>query len=98
LYDIDGDGVISEGDLRKLLEMLVGKTMSPSTIDAVIAVTLAEADKDRDGRISYEDFEQVGVPSANGMHASLQFLSPAPASAIMMKPEPPFRLCCHHGS
>jgi len=66
LYDIDGDGVISEGDLRKLLGMLVGKTMSPSTIDAVIAVTLAEADKDRDGRISYEDFEQVCGHSAFG--------------------------------
>ena len=65
LYDIDGDGMISPSDLKKLLEIMVGKAMSPATMEAVIESTLQEADCDKDGKISYEDFEQslsqVGV-------------------------------------
>jgi serine/threonine-protein phosphatase 2B regulatory subunit len=59
LYDVDGDGAISEADLRVVLEMIVGASMPPPTVAQVISMTIASADKDGDGRISFEDFEQV---------------------------------------
>jgi serine/threonine-protein phosphatase 2B regulatory subunit len=62
---VDGDGWISEGDLRKLLGLLAGKALSPNAVAAVVARTLADADADRDGRISFEDFVQVrALPGA----------------------------------
>jgi len=42
-----------------VLDMMVGKTMSPSAAAAVVQKTMEEADLDQDGRISFEDFEQV---------------------------------------
>ena len=57
LYDVDGDGSISEADLRSLLGLIVGSAMTPAAMSEVVARTLAAADADGDGRISFEDFE-----------------------------------------
>ena len=59
MFDVDGDGVISALDLRRILDMMVGKSLSPETAAAVVSRTLEEADADNDGRISFEDFDQV---------------------------------------
>lgn len=59
LYDVDEDGAISRADLTKLLGMMVGRSMTPEQMATVVNMTLEEADRDGDGRISFEDFERV---------------------------------------
>jgi Ca2+-binding EF-hand superfamily protein len=56
VFDCDADGFITGDDLRKMLQMMAGKSLSPSGVDAVIERTLLETDMDRDGRISLADF------------------------------------------
>ena len=59
LFDVDGDGFVTVEDLAKLLDLLVGQSISPQTREEIIRRTIAEADEDRDGRISYDDFSLV---------------------------------------
>lgn len=58
LFDVDEDGFISEADLRACVDLMVGKTISPSNAAAIVAHTLSSADVDGDGRISFDDFAQ----------------------------------------
>jgi serine/threonine-protein phosphatase 2B regulatory subunit len=58
LFDADGDGVLSRDDLRQLATLMVGRTVSPSALDALVEKTMVEADRDGDGQISFGDFEQ----------------------------------------
>ncbi len=59
LYDIDGDGFITRADLVRLLELLVGTSMSGEAIALAADKTLQQADVDGDGRISADDFASV---------------------------------------
>ena len=59
LFDVDGDGFVTRADLAKSMDLLVGTSISPQTRDEIIRRTIAEADADGDGRISFEDFSQV---------------------------------------
>lgn len=59
LYDVDEDGAISRADLTKLLSMMVGRSMTAEQMGTVVSMTMEEADRDGDGRISFEDFERV---------------------------------------
>ena len=59
LFDMDGDGHISRDDLCALLALTVGTAILPATVEEIISRTIAGADADGDGRISFEDFEQV---------------------------------------
>jgi serine/threonine-protein phosphatase 2B regulatory subunit len=62
LYDVDGDGYINDADLHAVLRMIAGKAVQPAGVaDEVVARTMAAADRDGDGRISFEDFDAVRV-------------------------------------
>lgn len=61
LFDVDKDDYISVEDLNKVLGLMVGTEMSPAALAAVVAATMEAADIDRDGRISYDDFEAVSA-------------------------------------
>lgn len=65
LYDVDEDGAISRADLTKLLSMMVGRSMTAEQMASVVTMTMEEADRDGDGRISFEDFERVRCVSAS---------------------------------
>ena len=56
IYDMNGDGFISNGDLFKCLKMLVGENLTDIQIQQLADKTLIAADKDMDGKISYEEF------------------------------------------
>jgi len=59
MFDMDGDGYITRPDLLKLLDLMVGRSMTPEAVEQILAQTMAEADADGDGRISFDDFEQA---------------------------------------
>ena len=56
IYDIDGDGFITNGELFNVLKMIIGNSFSDDQLQQVVDKTIIEADKDRDGKISYEEF------------------------------------------
>jgi serine/threonine-protein phosphatase 2B regulatory subunit len=56
VFDFDGDGYVSEADLRATLAMMCGSAPAAASVDAIVAKTLAQCDEDGDGRISLLDF------------------------------------------
>jgi len=59
IYDMDGDGYISNGELFQVLKMMVGDNLNEVQLQQIVDKTILEADIDRDGKISYEEFRQM---------------------------------------
>ena len=56
IYDMNNDGYISNGDLFKVLKMMVGSNLTDVQIQQLVDRTILQADKDFDGMISYPEF------------------------------------------
>lgn len=56
IYDINNDGYITNGDLFKTLQILVDDNLTDVQLQQLVDRTLLAADKDMDGKISYEEF------------------------------------------
>ena len=56
---MDGDGFISNGELFQVLKMMVGDNLNEVQLQQIVDKTILEADLDRDGRISYEEFKAM---------------------------------------
>jgi serine/threonine-protein phosphatase 2B regulatory subunit len=56
---MDGDGYISNGELFQVLKMMVGDNLNEVQLQQIVDKTILEADIDRDGKISYEEFRQM---------------------------------------
>lgn len=65
VYDIDADGFISNGDLFTTLKMMVSDKLSDVQLQQLVDRTIAQADLDGDGLLSFEEFrrvvEQLGI-------------------------------------
>lgn len=57
VYDIDRDGYISNGELFIVLKMMVGSNLKDQQLQQIVDKTIMEADKDGDGKISFEEFQ-----------------------------------------
>ena len=56
IYDTNGDGYISNGDLFYSLKILTGINLNDIQLQQVVDRTIILADKDLDGKISFEEF------------------------------------------
>ncbi|KAJ8046074.1 Calcineurin subunit B type 2 [Holothuria leucospilota] len=56
IYDMDKDGFISNGELFQVLKMMAGSNLKDSQLQQIVDKTIFNADKDGDGKISYEEF------------------------------------------
>lgn len=68
---MDGDGFISNGELFQVLKMMVGsvrilnkisinfKNLTETQLQQIVDKTIIQADKDRDGKISFDEFVQA---------------------------------------
>ncbi|PAA49736.1 hypothetical protein BOX15_Mlig030324g1 [Macrostomum lignano] len=54
LFDADGDGFLSPAELRQVM-LNLGERLTKEEVDAMIE----EADTDRDGQVSYEEFARI---------------------------------------
>lgn len=61
IYDIDQDGFISNGELFQVLKTMVGNNLTEKQLQEVVDKTILYADKDGDGKISYEEFCDVSI-------------------------------------
>lgn len=59
VYDIDRDGYISNGELFIVLKMMVGSNLKDQQLQQIVDKTIMEADLDKDGKISFEEFTKV---------------------------------------
>ncbi|GET88440.1 calcineurin B subunit, putative [Leishmania tarentolae] len=73
MYDIDGDGRISNRDLFQMLSIMVGANLSQMQLQQIVDKTFIEADIDRDGYITFEEFEALAVNSDFGDRLNLHF-------------------------
>ncbi|TRY81604.1 hypothetical protein DNTS_031000 [Danionella cerebrum] len=56
IYDMDKDGYISNGELFQVLKMMVGSNLKDTQLQQIVDKTIINADRDGDGRISFEEF------------------------------------------
>lgn len=56
VYDTDGDGFISNGDLFASLKLFTGENLNDVQIQQAVDRTMISADKDLDGKISFDEF------------------------------------------
>jgi len=56
IYDIDKDGYISNGELFQVLKMMVGSNLKDTQLQQIVDKTIINADKDGDGKISFDEF------------------------------------------
>lgn len=59
VYDMDRDGLISNGELFLVLKMMVGNNLKDIQLQQIVDKTIMEADKDGDGRVSFTEFCEV---------------------------------------
>lgn len=58
---MDKDGYISNGELFQVLKMMVGNNLKDTQLQQIVDKTIINADKDGDGRISFEEFCAVSL-------------------------------------
>lgn len=56
IYDVDGDSYISNGELFQVLKLMVGNNLRDTQLQQIVDKTIVYADKDGDGRVSFEEF------------------------------------------
>ena len=59
IYDVNNDGKISQDNIVKILEMMVGECKSGDQLRAIAERTLMESDMDKDGYIDFPEFKKV---------------------------------------
>lgn len=59
---MDNDGYISNGELFQVLKMMVGNNLKDTQLQQIVDKTICFADKDEDGKISFEEFCSVSIP------------------------------------
>lgn len=86
VYDVDRDGFISNGELFIVLKMMVGTNLKDVQLQQIVDKTIMEADKDHDGKISFEEFMEMveNTDVSLSMTLSMSFL-PSPLSLPFFK-------------
>ena len=68
---MDRDDYISNGELFLVLKMMVGNNLKDAQLQQIVDKTIMEADKDGDGKLSFEEFSAMvsntvrGCPRSN---------------------------------
>jgi len=70
VYDIDADGYISNGELFRVLKMMVGTNLTDVQLQQIVDKSMIEGDLDGDGKISFEEFVKM-IGSSEGIDEKL---------------------------
>lgn len=84
VYDIDRDGFISNGELFIVLKMMVGNNLKDVQLQQIVDKTIMEADKDGDGKISFEEFTDMVENTDVNLSLTLGMCSPIPSICIIL--------------
>lgn len=67
IYDLDGDGFISNEELYTVLKMMVGSNLKDNQLQQIVDKTILALDKDSDGMINYKEFTDI-IAQGNGLN------------------------------
>jgi serine/threonine-protein phosphatase 2B regulatory subunit len=56
VYDVDGDGLISNADLFNAVKMMSGDNLTQMQLQQLVDRTMRDADIDCDGKLSFDEF------------------------------------------
>ena len=84
VYDVDRDGFISNGELFIVLKMMVGNNLKDVQLQQIVDKTIMEADKDQDGRISFEEFTDMVENTDVSLSMTLSMLKPSSSLSISL--------------
>jgi len=59
IYDMDGDGLISNSELYTVLQMMVGSNLKEGQLQQIVDKTILLMDKDQDGMINFQEFSDI---------------------------------------
>eukprot|EP00051_Salpingoeca_urceolata_P026541 m.477678 g.477678 ORF g.477678 m.477678 type:complete len:176 (-) comp20919_c0_seq1:67-594(-) len=59
IYDIDKDGFITNAELFQVLKLMVGSNLKDVQLQQIVDKTIIYADKDGDGKVSFQEFCDV---------------------------------------
>ncbi len=59
VYDINGDGFITDNELFEVLKTMAGDNVSDAQLWDIVRETIATADADGDGKLSFTEFQAV---------------------------------------
>lgn len=75
VYDVDRDGYISNGELFIVLKMMVGNNLKDAQLQQIVDKTIMEADRDHDGKISFDEFTHMVENTDVSLSMTLSMLS-----------------------
>lgn len=67
IYDVDNDGYISNGELFLIIKMLTSGKLSDENLQQVVDKTIRDLDRDKDGKISQEEFREMLLEKHTGL-------------------------------
>ncbi|RNF01691.1 calcineurin B subunit [Trypanosoma rangeli] len=73
MYDFDGDGKISNKDLFETLKIMVGTNLTEVQLQQIVDKTFIEVDLNRDGYITFDEFEKLTLLNNFGDRLNLSF-------------------------
>ena len=59
VYDMDRDGLISNGELFLVLKMMVGNNLKDQQLQQIVDKTIMEADTNGDGKLDFDEFQKM---------------------------------------
>lgn len=83
MYDLDGDDLISRGELLSVLHMMVGVNISDDQLNSIAERTIMEADKNGDRMISFDEFCEALQRTEVEEKMSIRFLNWCRGSVIL---------------
>ena len=84
VYDIDRDGYISNGELFIVLKMMVGSNLKDQQLQQIVDKTIMEADLDKDGKISFDEFTKMVDNMDVSMSMTLGTLPPLASFCFLL--------------
>mmetsp|Transcript_11988 Transcript_11988/g.23276 ORF Transcript_11988/g.23276 Transcript_11988/m.23276 type:complete len:191 (-) Transcript_11988:11-583(-) len=59
IYDVNNDGYISNGDLFKVMKMMVADNLDDAQLQQLVDRQMVSADRDGDGKLSFQEFKDA---------------------------------------
>lgn len=59
MYDVNKDQFVCGEDLEEVIGLMVGANLSKEQVRAIVGDTIRKGDKDKDGKLSFEEFTAV---------------------------------------
>ncbi|XP_022097354.1 calcineurin B homologous protein 1-like [Acanthaster planci] len=75
MYDLDSSGTVTREELLVILQMMVGSNITEEQLGSIADRTIAEADEDNSGAISYENFAKALERTDVEQMMSIRFLN-----------------------